>query len=192
MKKGPLEDELLKDSHIFLHPERYRIMELLAEKPMHISELSRALGEERRLVAYHLARLEEQGFVTSKRALSGEPKSLGRGLKIYQATDKVAVVKKNLKKILYAILNGSRVHIILLERIFRDALNAALPPARMLFTGPVPRPARERPRILQCAPRAIRPAAASSSARVQDGAGFGLPCHTLRVHRAACKMSSGR
>ena len=47
--------ELLQDSHIILQPERYRIVEQLVEKPMHISELSRALGQERRLVAYHIS-----------------------------------------------------------------------------------------------------------------------------------------
>ncbi len=63
MSKKPLEDSLLKDSHVFLHPERYRIMELLVEKPMHIGELSRAMREERWLVTYHLKALEERGFV---------------------------------------------------------------------------------------------------------------------------------
>ena len=58
MKKESLEGELLEDSHIFMHPERYRILELLAEKPMHISELSRALPEELclRLRTRHLDR----------------------------------------------------------------------------------------------------------------------------------------
>jgi DNA-binding transcriptional ArsR family regulator len=98
MKKETLEGELLKDSHIFLHPERYRIMELLAEKPMHISELSRALPEERRLVAYHLAALEERGFVTSRYEISELDKSRGKALRVYTTTDKVADVKAKLKK----------------------------------------------------------------------------------------------
>jgi hypothetical protein len=62
MEREPLEGELLEDSHILMQPERYRIVELLAEKPMYIRELSRALPEERRLVAYHLAALEERWF----------------------------------------------------------------------------------------------------------------------------------
>jgi DNA-binding transcriptional ArsR family regulator len=63
MEREPLEGELLEDSHILMQPERYRIVELLAKKPMYISELSRALPEERRLVAYHLAALEERGLL---------------------------------------------------------------------------------------------------------------------------------
>jgi DNA-binding transcriptional ArsR family regulator len=98
MEREPLEGELLKDSHIFLHPERYRILELLAEKPMHISELSRAMSEERRLVAYHLATLEERGFVKSKYQISELDKSKGKALKVYTVTDKVADVKEKLKK----------------------------------------------------------------------------------------------
>jgi hypothetical protein len=56
MKKESLEDELLEDSHIFLQPERYRIMELHAEKPMHLDGISRALGVKRGLVAYPLSK----------------------------------------------------------------------------------------------------------------------------------------
>ena len=88
----------MRDTHIFLHPERYRIMELLAEKPMHISELSRAMREERRLVTYHLVKLEERGFVKSKYALSEQPNSKGKAIRIYTATDKAAEVKAKLKK----------------------------------------------------------------------------------------------
>jgi DNA-binding transcriptional ArsR family regulator len=68
MREEMLEGEHLKDSYILLHPERYRILELLAEKPMHINELSRALSQERRLVAYHLMTLEERGFFTPSSA----------------------------------------------------------------------------------------------------------------------------
>jgi len=98
MKKESLEGELLKDSHIFLQPERYRIMELLAEKPMYISELSRALPEERRLIAYHLAALEECGFVKSRYEISERPRSRGKAIRVYTATDKAAEVKAKLKK----------------------------------------------------------------------------------------------
>jgi len=48
-----IEDNLLKDAHALLHPIRFRIVELIAEKPMYINEISKALGEERRLVSYH-------------------------------------------------------------------------------------------------------------------------------------------
>jgi predicted transcriptional regulator len=79
MRKEPLEAELLEDSYIFLHPVRYRLMELLAEKPMHISELSRALSEEGRLVVYHLMALEERGFVKSRYEISERPRARGKG-----------------------------------------------------------------------------------------------------------------
>ncbi len=34
-----IEDDLLKEIHVLFHPLRYRILELLAEKPMHINEI---------------------------------------------------------------------------------------------------------------------------------------------------------
>jgi len=76
-EKKPLKDELLDDSHQLLHPLRRRIMDLLAEKPMHVNELSRALGEERRLVSHHLDLLEERGFVESKYQISEQLTSKG-------------------------------------------------------------------------------------------------------------------
>jgi DNA-binding transcriptional ArsR family regulator len=98
MSKKPLEDELLEDAHIFLHPVRYRLVELLAEKPMHINALASALGLERRLATYHLALLEERGFVTSKYEILEGPKMKGKALRMYTAIDKVADVKVKLKK----------------------------------------------------------------------------------------------
>lgn len=93
-----MEDKLVKEAHVILHPIRFRILELLAEKPMHVSEISRALGEERRLVSYHLDTLEEFGFVTSKHEISDQPKSKGKALRIYWTTGKVKEVVSELKK----------------------------------------------------------------------------------------------
>ena len=96
MKK--LKGEFLDDAHILLHPIRFRILELLAEKPMHINEISKASGEERRLVSYHLHTLEEHGFVSSKYEISEHPKSKGKAIRKYWVTDKVKEVISELKK----------------------------------------------------------------------------------------------
>jgi DNA-binding transcriptional ArsR family regulator len=90
--------ELVKEAHVILHPIRFKIVELLAEKPMHISEISRALNEERRLVSYHLDTLDEYGFVSSNYAISEHPKSRGKALRIYSTTGKVKKVVSELKK----------------------------------------------------------------------------------------------
>ena len=60
------EDNILKEAHILLHPLRYRIALLLAERSRNLQELIYALGEDRRLVSYHLLILEEHGFVSGK------------------------------------------------------------------------------------------------------------------------------
>lgn len=93
-----LKDELLKEAHVILHPIRFKIVELLTEKPMHISEISRALVEERRLVSYHLDTLEEYGFVSSNYKISELPKSRGKALRIYTTTGKVQKVISELKQ----------------------------------------------------------------------------------------------
>jgi len=56
---------------------RFRLLELLEEQPRHINALASALGLERRLATYHLAALEERGFVTSKYEISEEPRAKG-------------------------------------------------------------------------------------------------------------------
>jgi len=93
-----IEDRLVDDAHILLHPIRYRIVELLAEKPMHINEISKAMGEERRLVSYHLLTLEQYGFVSSKYEISEHPKSRGKAIRKYWVNGKVEDVISELKK----------------------------------------------------------------------------------------------
>jgi len=92
-------DRLVEDAHVFLHPIRFRIVELLAEKPMHINEISKAMEEERRLVSYHLLMLERYGFVSSKYEMSENPKSKGRAIRKYWVTGKVKDVISELKEI---------------------------------------------------------------------------------------------
>ncbi|MHC1599262.1 MAG: ArsR/SmtB family transcription factor [Candidatus Methanospirareceae archaeon] len=93
-----IEDDLVKDAHVLFHPIRYRIVELLAEKPMHINQISKAMGEERRLVSYHLLALEESGFVSSKYEISESPKSKGKAIRKYWVTDKVKGVIGEIKE----------------------------------------------------------------------------------------------
>jgi DNA-binding transcriptional ArsR family regulator len=93
-----MEEEKVKEAYVILHPIRFRILELLSEKQMHVSELSKALAEERRLLSYHLDILEEYGFVQSKHEISDQPKSKGKALRIYRATDKIEQVLGAIKK----------------------------------------------------------------------------------------------
>ena len=93
-----IEDRLVEEAHVLLHPIRFRIVDLLAEKSMHINAISNTLGEDRRLVSYHLLTLEEYGFVDSKYEISEEPKSKGKALKRYWVTDKVEEVISEIKK----------------------------------------------------------------------------------------------
>ncbi len=91
-------DSLVRDAHVLLHPIRFWIAELLAEKPMHINEIAKAMGEERRLVSYHLLTLEEYGFVSSKYELSEHPKSKGKEMRKYWVNGKIEEVISELKK----------------------------------------------------------------------------------------------
>jgi predicted transcriptional regulator len=94
-----IEEGLVKDAHVLLHPIRFRIIELLMENPLHINGISKAMGEERRLISYHLLTLEEHGFVNSTYEISEAPKSKGKAIRKYWVTDKVEKVISELKKI---------------------------------------------------------------------------------------------
>jgi DNA-binding transcriptional ArsR family regulator len=93
-----LDEELVTDAHVLLHPIRFRIVQLLAQEPRHINGISKALSEERRLVSYHLITLEEFGFVDSKYEISENPKSKGKAIRKYWVTDKVKDVIEGIKK----------------------------------------------------------------------------------------------
>lgn len=94
-----LEAELVKEAHVLFHPLRFRIVELLAERPTHINEISRALkNEKRRLVTYHLHILEEHGLVDSRYEISEQPRLRGKAVRIYQLTGKVDKIFSTLKK----------------------------------------------------------------------------------------------
>ena len=93
-----VEPKLVEEAHVLLHPIRFRIVELLAEKPMHINEIAKVMGEERRLVSYHLLTLEEYGFVSSKYEISEHPKSRGKAIRKYWVNGKIEDVISELKK----------------------------------------------------------------------------------------------
>ena len=93
-----VDDTLVKEAHVLLHPIRFRIVELLIKAPLHINAISKVMGEERRLVSYHLMSLEEAGFVDSKYEISEAPKSKGKAIRKYWVTDKVDDVISEIKK----------------------------------------------------------------------------------------------
>lgn len=93
-----IDESLITEAHVLLHPIRFKIVELLAEKPIHINAISKVMGEERRLVSYHLQTLEEHGFVKSKYEISEQPKSKGKAIRKYWITDKVDKLISEIKK----------------------------------------------------------------------------------------------
>ena len=98
MAKEPLEGTFQEDAYTLIHPIRYRIVKLLAEKPLHVNAIALAMGMERRHITYHLRTLEESGFLTSRFEISEGPELRGKALRVCTVTDKVAEVKAELKK----------------------------------------------------------------------------------------------
>lgn len=62
--------------------QRMRVIALLAEERLHVSELARRIGMSRPLLYMHLAKLEEAGFVTGSLELGDD----GKALKYYALT----------------------------------------------------------------------------------------------------------
>ncbi len=65
-----------------LHPLRWEILSLLAEKPRHASEIARILGEHEQKVYYHIRQLENLGLIKLERKLEMQ----GALAKIYAPT----------------------------------------------------------------------------------------------------------
>jgi len=91
-----MDETMLRKAHCLLHPARYRLVELIREKPRYINELTKLVKDERRLVTYHLQALEDAGLVTSHYEISEAPKSRGKATRIYEATDNVDAVIQQL------------------------------------------------------------------------------------------------
>lgn len=64
---------------------------------MHVNEISKALGNERRLVYYHLYILEEHGFVSSELKMSELPDLKGRAIRIFRLSDKAIEALSGIK-----------------------------------------------------------------------------------------------
>ena len=70
-----IDDEMARLSAL-ANPHRFRIIALLAEESLHVSELARRLGMSRALLYMHLQRLEAAGYVTGHLELSDDGKAL--------------------------------------------------------------------------------------------------------------------
>jgi predicted ArsR family transcriptional regulator len=93
----------LDEASIILQPIRYRIYQELkkAGKPLYVDEVAKRLDIDRRLVSFHLATLEEHGFVTSEfKAITAAQSNPGKGKagRFFSLTEKADVVLRRLKK----------------------------------------------------------------------------------------------
>ncbi|MGC1547909.1 MAG: winged helix-turn-helix domain-containing protein [Rhodanobacter sp.] len=57
-------------------PQRMRILAMLADENLHVSELARRLGMSRPLLYMHLTKLEEAGYVSGRLELSDDGKAM--------------------------------------------------------------------------------------------------------------------
>lgn len=69
-------DELARLLSALANPHRLRIVAMLAQGSVHVSELARRVGLSRPLVHMHLQRLEAAGLVTGRLELSDDGKAM--------------------------------------------------------------------------------------------------------------------
>lgn len=101
----------ISDANILLQPLRFEIYKLLKSttSPLYIDEIAKKLSQDRRLVSYHLATMEEHGLATSKYLeikpefwnghppISANP-GTGKAGRFYALTPKADRVLADLKK----------------------------------------------------------------------------------------------
>jgi DNA-binding transcriptional ArsR family regulator len=99
--EGSYERDLL----ILLQPMRMRIIKVLREagKPLYIREIADRLGEDWKIVSYHLTALADAGFVEGEFRVIEPPKSnprvVGKAGKFYRLTIKVDEVLNRLNEL---------------------------------------------------------------------------------------------
>lgn len=94
-------EKIIKDGHILIHPLRYKIIKLLQEnnpEGMYVNEISKAIKEDRKLVAYHLLTLFQYDFAKSEYEISKYPASKGKALKRITLTEKTKKALTDLKE----------------------------------------------------------------------------------------------
>jgi len=95
-------EELARDLFVLLQPTRWKIINVLKEarEPLYIKEIAEKLGEDWKVVSFHLASLADAGFVEGEfRSIERPKTSLGRAGKFYKATKKVDDVLSRLNEL---------------------------------------------------------------------------------------------
>ncbi len=84
--------------NLLLQETRFKIVRELkrAEGPLYIDELARRIGENPRLVSFHLAVLQRSGLVTSEFRVIDSPKSRGKAGRFFSLTEKANEVASRL------------------------------------------------------------------------------------------------
>lgn len=88
--------------YVIMQPTRQKILKALreAKDPMYIREIADKIGEEPRIISFHLATLAEYGLVEGEyREIEGHPAHSavsGRAAKFYRLTPKLDEVTKRL------------------------------------------------------------------------------------------------
>jgi predicted ArsR family transcriptional regulator len=99
-------ENIIKDGIIMMHPIRWSILNTLklSDSEMYIDEIATTIGQERRLVAFHLSLLEERGFLASEFKTIQEPHSKGKAGRFFKLTDKF----DNLRPQLAHLIEGNK------------------------------------------------------------------------------------
>lgn len=85
---------------VLLQPVRYKIVRELrrAGEALYIDEIAKRIGENPRLVSFHLATLQQNEFVTSEFRIVEAPRSRGKAGRFFMTTQKVDKVLNELSK----------------------------------------------------------------------------------------------
>jgi len=81
---------LTEDISILLFPTRYNIYKVLKEAgtPLYAQQIGDKLGLDRKLVSFHLAILEQNGFVISNYGVANPSKGAPKAVRYYTLTEK--------------------------------------------------------------------------------------------------------
>ena len=93
-------NDVYKTIYTAVHPTRLRILTQLESKKSFASQLEEMMKIDRKIISFHLSKLEESGLITSEYGLKTYSKTRPMAVRYYSLTTKGEELTKKLKSIL--------------------------------------------------------------------------------------------
>ena len=93
-------NDIYETIYVATHPVRSNILNRLESQKMYASKLEEKIGVDRKIISFHLSKLEKAGLVASEYGLMTSSKTRPMAVRYYSLTSEGEKIVKKLKTIL--------------------------------------------------------------------------------------------